>query len=123
MSRLSIQLGKVSIDDSLLDATLFVVDIFNVEYVDIFNYLSLHQFPNGLSKKKKKRLVLKTMPYTIIGKTLYKMGKDELLCHCVSQAKIPTTLEGCHVDVCGEHFVTKWVEAQASRTDITKVVT
>jgi hypothetical protein len=50
------------------------------------------------------------------------MGKDELLCHCVSQAEIPTTLEGCHANVCGEHFVTKRVEAQASRMDITNVV-
>ncbi len=104
LSRLSIQLRKVSIDDSLSNATLFVMEFFSVEYANIFNYLSLHQFPNGLSEKRKKILIQKTTPYIINGGTLYKMGKDGLLCHCVSQVKIPTILKGCHVDVYGKHF-------------------
>ncbi len=62
------------IDDSLLDATLFVVDVVTTEYVDIFNYFSLHQFPNGILEKEKKRLIQKTSSRTIIGRTLYKLG-------------------------------------------------
>jgi hypothetical protein len=54
LSRLNIKIGKAPINDSLLDAALSVWEVFNGEYVDVFNYLSLHQFPNGLLKKKKK---------------------------------------------------------------------
>jgi hypothetical protein len=52
LSRLNIKLGKAPINDSLLDAALFVWEVFNGEYANVFNYLSLHQFPNGLSKKE-----------------------------------------------------------------------
>jgi hypothetical protein len=61
------------IDDSLLDATLFVVDVITAKYVDIFNYFTLHKFPNGILEKEKKRLIPKTSSYTIIGETLYKL--------------------------------------------------
>ncbi len=91
---LNTQLGKVPIDDSLPYATLFIVDNFSAKYANIFNYLSLHQFPNGFSKKEKKRLIQKTTPCTIISGTLYKMGKDGLLRHCVSQAEIPIYWKG-----------------------------
>ncbi len=84
LSKLNTQLGKVTIDDSLSNVVLFVVDNFSAKYADIFNCLSLHQFPNGLSKKEKRRLIQKTTPCIIINETLYKMGKDGLLHHCVS---------------------------------------
>jgi hypothetical protein len=71
LSRLNSKLGKVPIDDSLLNATLFVVDVVIGEYVDIFNYLPLHQFPNGILGKENERLIQKTSSYTIIGETLY----------------------------------------------------
>jgi hypothetical protein len=47
LSRLNFKLGKVPIDDSIPNATLFVLDVIIREYVDIFNYLPLHQFPSG----------------------------------------------------------------------------
>jgi hypothetical protein len=68
---LNFKLGKVPIDDSLSNATLFVVDVVIGEYVDIFNYLPLHQFPNGILGKENKRLIQKTSLYTIIRGTLY----------------------------------------------------
>jgi hypothetical protein len=52
LSRLNIKLGKAPINDSLLDAALCVWEVFNGEYANVFNYLSLHQFPNGLLKKE-----------------------------------------------------------------------
>ncbi len=55
LSRLNIQLSKVPISDYLPNSTLFVVDSFSAKYVDIFNYLSLHQFPDGLSQKEKRK--------------------------------------------------------------------
>lgn len=71
LNRLNSKLGKVPIDDSLPNATLFVVDVVIGEYVDIFNYLPLHQFPNGILRKENKKLIQKTSSYTIIGGTLY----------------------------------------------------
>jgi hypothetical protein len=53
-------LGKVPIDDSLPNAILFAVDVVIGEYVDIFNYLPLHQFPNGILGKENKRFIQKT---------------------------------------------------------------
>jgi hypothetical protein len=64
-------LGKVPIDDSLLNATLFVVDVVIGEYVDTFNYLPLHQFPNGILGKENEIFIQKTSSHTIIRETLY----------------------------------------------------
>jgi hypothetical protein len=70
-SRLNSKLGKVPVDYSLQNATLFAMDVVIGEYVDIFNYLSLHQFPNGILGKENKRLIAKKSSYTIIRGTLY----------------------------------------------------
>ncbi len=99
-------MGKTPIYDCLPYAILFMVDVITGEYVDIFNYLFLHQFPNGVSKNKKtKKIIPKTSPYIAIRKTLYKSEKDGLLQHCVMQVKVSIVLEGCHADVYGRHFV------------------
>ncbi len=51
---LNIQVGKAPIDECLPYTIIFMVDVVTEEYVYIFNYLFLHQFPNGVSTKKKK---------------------------------------------------------------------
>jgi hypothetical protein len=53
LNRLNIKLSKALINYSLLDVALFVWEVFNGEYADVFNYLSLHQFPSGLLKINK----------------------------------------------------------------------
>jgi hypothetical protein len=67
LSKLNIKLTRTPINVFLLDAAVFVWEFFNGEYANFLNFLSLHQFPSGLSKKEKRRLIQKTIPYTIIG--------------------------------------------------------
>ena len=104
LSRLSNVLGNTPIDDNLPDAALFAVEVISADYSEIIQYLTFQTFPLDYDEKLKRRLILKSRPYTMIAGTLYKQGKDGVLRRCVFASEIQTILEGCHLDSCGGHF-------------------
>ena len=104
LSRLSSKLGTEPIDDNLPDAALFAVDIISPEYGEVIQHLTTQTFPLHFTNKLKRRLILKSAPYTMIGDALYKQGKDGVLRRCIFQSEASTILEGCHSDNCGSHF-------------------
>ena len=104
LSRLTDKLGDDPINDELPDAQLFVVEVVSNEYADIINYLSLQILPPHFTPKQQRQLIYVASLYTIIGGTLYKLGKDEILRRCIMQSEVPSILEGCHDDPCGGHF-------------------
>lgn len=72
LSRLSNILENEPISDALPDAELFLVDLIMLEYSELIQYLTFQTFPFHFTEKLKRRLVLKSTPYTMIGETLYK---------------------------------------------------
>ena len=104
LSRLSNVLGNTPIDDNLPDAALFAVEVISADYSEIIQYLTFQTFPLDYDEKLKRRLILKSGPYTMIAGTLYKQGKDGVLRRCVFASEVQTILEGCHLDSCGGHF-------------------
>ena len=68
------------------------------------NYLQTNTFPIDFSTKQNSRLMLKSVPYSILANTLYKKGKDVILKRCILSSKIPSMLKGCHSDPTGGHF-------------------
>ena len=83
---------------------MFVVDIISPEYGEVIQYLTTQTFPLHFTDKLKRRLILKSAPYTMIGDALYKQGKGGVLRHCIFQSEVSAILEGCHSDNCGGHF-------------------
>ena len=104
LSRLSNELGTEPIDDNLPDAALFAVDIISPEYREVIQYLTTQTIPLHFTDKLKRRLILKSAPYTMIGDALYKQGKDGVLRRCIFQSEVSAILAGCHSDYCGGHF-------------------
>jgi hypothetical protein len=78
------------LNDQLLDADLFEVDVIHAEYAEIINFLQTNRMPEE---------------YTLIGGILYKQDRDGVLRHCIYTNEIPMVLEGCHSDACGGHFI------------------
>ena len=67
------------IEDDLLDAHLFRVEVIPSELAKIGQYLQEGKAPDHYSKKRKKILSTKATPYTLINGNLYKLGLDDVL--------------------------------------------
>jgi hypothetical protein len=64
--------------DRTIDASLFIL---HMEWLhEVHTYISTNFFLKGYSTKKRKKLVLKALPFTIINGKLYKQGQDQILC-------------------------------------------
>ena len=103
-SRLNEESESEPIDDSFPDAQLFYIDVIPREYVEIFEYLQYNKFPPDYNDKQKCRIAFKAKSYTIIGDTLYKKWKDDVLRRCVTSSEIPLILKECHNNMAGGHF-------------------
>lgn len=97
-------MGNKPNNDVLSDAKLFAVDVITPEYSKIIQYLTFQTFSSNFNEKLKRRLILKCVPYMMIGKALYKEGKDGVLRCSIYQTEVSIILEGCHLDSCGGYF-------------------
>lgn len=88
----------------LPNAKLFAVDIITPECSEIIQYLIFQTFLPNFNENLKRRLILKCVPYTMIGEALYKQGKDGVLRRCIYQTEVNTILEGCNFNSYGGHF-------------------
>jgi hypothetical protein len=92
------------LNDQLPDADLFDVDVIQPEYAEIINFLQTNRMLEAYTHAQVKSLLQRSGPYTLIGGTLYKQGRDGVLRRCIYTHEIPMVLEGCHSDACGGHF-------------------
>ena len=68
------------------------------------HFLGMRYALEGFSIMQKKQLVLQAAYFQLIVGQLYKMGPDEILCHCVLKHKRPMIFNGVHVGVTGGHY-------------------
>ncbi|CAL8083265.1 unnamed protein product [Prunus armeniaca] len=137
-------------EDSLLlreifpDEQLFSICAFNSLnplswFAVIVNYLCTNELPTGLSTFQRDKLRKQARYYFWDDPYLFKHCPDQVIRRCVSEGDFKSILEFCHSHACGGHFgaketankvlqsvavnyVSKWVEAIATRTNDAKVV-
>ena len=108
LSRLTLPAGKEEIiDDQLPDEHLFSISVISPWYADIANYLVVGRFPPNLSSKEKRNIVKKSVPFTSIGRNIFRLGPDQMLRRCVGEEDVFDILSTCHDGPCGGHFPTK----------------
>ena len=91
------------VDDNLLDASLFLIDIVHGWVDEICHYLA-----NGLliviplDKATVQILILSIVPYQLITSRLYKTGKDGIVRRCARE-------DSTHLGIARGHFSTKTI--------------
>lgn len=79
LSRVHTSDALTGIDNDPLDAHLFRVEVVPEELKDIVKFLHDGKALDGLSEKRKKILVIKATPYSLINRSLYRLGHDDIL--------------------------------------------
>ncbi|MCO5586510.1 hypothetical protein L7F22_040450 [Adiantum nelumboides] len=103
MSRVESGKPATGVDDDLPDNTLFKVDVASSWYHDILILLSTVNFPIDLTPLEKRRLLLKSKPFTLIGGQLYKAGLDGILRRCLAPHEVQDILADAHEGHIGGH--------------------
>ena len=80
-----IELGEElsSLEDCLLDAQLFSIQIVDDHFQDIIQFLTTKTTPKPYTMKQKKQLVVHIANLTLIAGQFYKLGSNEILCKYV----------------------------------------
>eukprot|EP00253_Pinus_taeda_P020159 PITA_20159 len=91
-------------EDQILDETLFLISTLDPWYGDILIYLQTSSFRPGTSKDAGRRIHHQSQPYRIIGDTLYRLGTDSVLRHCLTDEEAERVLNDCHSGACGGHM-------------------
>ena len=81
-----------NLNDSLPDAQLFMVKMFDDHYRDIIQLLSMGYAPTRFTTTQKKQLVVRVVYFQLIIGQLYKMELDEILRRCVLEHDKPMIL-------------------------------
>ena len=108
MSRIPNEEKPIGVEDDLLDAPLFLVDLIPEWAKEICHYLT-----NGLpidtplDMAKARRLIRDAAPYQLIAQQLYKQGKDGVMCRCIREDEFIFILDKAHSWIVGGHFATK----------------
>jgi hypothetical protein len=71
---------NVSVEDQLFDATFFI--LIGNWYTPIKEYIRKGYFKYDVPPKARKHLTIKSIPYTLYGENLYKLGPDGILQQC-----------------------------------------
>eukprot|EP00253_Pinus_taeda_P012769 PITA_12769 len=103
--------ADVAKEDQILDETLFLISTLDPWYGDIIIYLQTSSFRPGVSKDARRRIRHQSQPYRIIGDTLYRLGADAVLRHCLTHEEAERVLNDCHSGACGGHMF-EYVTAQ-----------
>ncbi|GJR32481.1 uncharacterized protein Tco_1108713 [Tanacetum coccineum] len=132
LSRVMIKEEPLSWKDEFPDEHLFAVQMTNPGYADLVNYLVTKTLPDDLSRAQQNKIKSDAKYYVWDDPYLWKHCYDQIIRRCVNDNEIQSILEFCHSRVCGGHFgpkrtasvdyVSKWVEAKATKTDDAKVI-
>ena len=104
LSRLSMEQSPDNINDEFPDASLFAVKKVPSWYAHIAEFLSTHQFPEGMDKNERRKIRVNSTHFVLISGKLYRKGIDGVLRRCVDYTEVPSILEACHDSACGGHF-------------------
>lgn len=74
-----------------------------LEDIDVFLRMGMAQ--EGMRSLEKKQLAIHTAPFMLISGDLYKLGKDEVLRHCVLEHERKDIMEEAHGGIAGGHYV------------------
>jgi hypothetical protein len=82
--------SPIGIKDQLPNAILFTMGI--NWYGFILEYLQKGYFENDIPKEKKSCIIIKSKPYTLYDKVLYKLGPYIVLWQCLSPTEAETRI-------------------------------
>ena len=107
MSRIPNGEKPIGVDDDLLDAPLFLLDLVPEQAEEICHYLT-NGLPTGtlVDLDKARRLIRDAAPYQLIAGQLYKQGKNGVLRMCIREEFI-LILDKAHSRIEGGHFAAK----------------
>ncbi|XP_073261963.1 uncharacterized protein [Populus alba] len=91
-------------------------------YADIANYLATSQIPSHWSKLDKQKFLRNVRTFFWDDPYLFKYCPDQIVRRCILDHEIPSVINFCHALACAVDYMSKWVEAIASRTNDHRVV-
>ncbi|MCO5603633.1 hypothetical protein L7F22_057784 [Adiantum nelumboides] len=104
LSRITNGLAPTGIDDDLSDTSLFMVETIPEWSEKIVNFLINGFPPKELRKDVARKLIKECEPYSLIARTLYKLGKDDTLRQCAREDEHLYILQEAHMGIAGGHF-------------------
>nr|XP_027090190.1 uncharacterized protein LOC113711211 [Coffea arabica] len=151
LSRIPVGEDNEPLKDAFPEEHLFSLHSQLPWYADLVNYLVTGNFPAGWPKSKRDKLKSDAKYFIWDDPYLWKRCADQVMRRCVSEMEFQSILAFCHTFACGGHFgpkrtahkilesgfywlslfkdayvffdyVSKWVEAKATRTNDSKVV-
>ncbi|KAH7434989.1 hypothetical protein KP509_06G043800 [Ceratopteris richardii] len=103
LSRINMMNQTSGINDDFPDAQLFAVQA-QGWYFDIKNFIKTGLYPEKASVVQKKRLLIKSRPYTFIKDKLYRQGKDDRFRKCLEEEEVREVLHFAHEGTGGGHL-------------------
>ncbi|XP_059630055.1 uncharacterized protein LOC132273035, partial [Cornus florida] len=124
LSRLSIEpFPSLPICDSFPNEQLFQISNGKMPwFADIVNYLAVGKLPTSWSKNEKNRFFANIRNYYWEDPVLYRYCLDQIVRRCIPESEIPSVLVFCHTLTFAVDYVSKWVEACATKTNDHSVV-
>ena len=102
LSRLSNGEPPDGIPDQTTDATLFSIEPIWLQ--EISAYLTTGLLPLTMSLEDRKRLVLRSLPFTMVNGQLYRLEMNDVLRKCIQPHEIDKILHELHEGPAGGHF-------------------
>ncbi|XP_050133226.1 uncharacterized protein LOC126609327, partial [Malus sylvestris] len=122
LSRLVHEEDVVPIPETFPDEQLMSIEVSVPWYADLVNYLASKVIPNELNKNQRDKLKYDARNYVWDDPYLWKYCSDQIIRRCVHDSEIQSILNFCHTYAFAVDYVSKWVEARATRTNDSKVV-
>ncbi|XP_070676276.1 uncharacterized protein, partial [Malus domestica] len=122
LSRLVHEEDVVPILETFPDEQLMSIEVSVPWYADLVNYLASKVIPSELNKNQRDKLKYDARNYVWDDPYLWKYCSDQIIRRCVHDSEIQSILNFCHSYAFAVDYVSKWVEARATRTNDSKVV-
>jgi hypothetical protein len=96
-----------NLEEMLPDAQLLAIRKIDDYFTKIVQFLSTGMAPSEYTLLQKKKLVVHAADFSLIVRHLYKMGPDEILRRCITEAEWPLILEESPEGIVGGYYVGK----------------
>ncbi|XP_059663606.1 uncharacterized protein LOC132309307, partial [Cornus florida] len=119
LSRLMVESSpNLEIHESFPDEQLFQISNGTLPwFADIVNYLATSKLPINWSKQEKDRFFANIQKYYWEDPILFRYCPDQIIRRCVPESEVPSILAFCHTLAFAVDYVSKWVEACATKTN------